>query len=172
VIKIKVFVASKSTIKIEAARSAVSQRYPYAEIIVEGIDVPSGVSPQPHGLDETTVGAQNRLAHLEALHPLTDTDILISIENGLVLQGGRYHDIGVVIIKTLEVGTQIGYTRKVTIPKKAVKKAQKRGPDTNYGDILAEQHNKSWIAKDPHRFLTGIPRKKFLEEALAYLLEE
>lgn len=74
-----VAVGSLNPVKIGAARAVVSQLAPGAR--VEGIGVPSGVSEQPWGDDETIRGALSR-AH--AARTALDADWGIGIEGGVI----------------------------------------------------------------------------------------
>lgn len=55
-----IIVASTNPVKIEAARLGFEALFPGEQFHAQGIDVPSGVSAQPHGDAETLQGAQNR----------------------------------------------------------------------------------------------------------------
>ncbi|NLG06552.1 MAG: DUF84 family protein [Candidatus Pacebacteria bacterium] len=61
----KIFVASKNPVKINAVKIAVSDSYPKAEVI--GIEVNSGVSAQPMSDEETLRGSINRAQALKKL---------------------------------------------------------------------------------------------------------
>lgn len=65
--------------KIAAATDAVACYAPHAE--VEGAAVESGVSPQPVGFEEISLGARNRAARAFALG---DCDLAVGYEDGLV----------------------------------------------------------------------------------------
>jgi inosine/xanthosine triphosphatase len=66
-------------VKVGAARAVISQCWPDAE--VEGVSVPSGVSDQPFGDEETIRGA---LARARAACAELGADIGIGIEGGVV----------------------------------------------------------------------------------------
>lgn len=74
----RVAVGSLNPVKVAAARRVIHYYWPDAT--VEAVDVPSGVSPQPWGLEETLAGARRRaeaaLAHGQA-------DLGIGLEGGV-----------------------------------------------------------------------------------------
>jgi inosine/xanthosine triphosphatase len=76
-----VAVGSTNPVKIGAARAVIHAVFPDARI--EGISVPSTVSDQPIGDDETIRGA---LARASAARQALDADIGVGIEGGVVEQ--------------------------------------------------------------------------------------
>lgn len=86
-----IFVGSTNPVKTNAVIMAASEQWP--EVVVVGLDVPTGVSEQPLSDAETQRGASNRarqaLDEGLRLHPTTDTLVL-----GLGLEGGvtEYQD--------------------------------------------------------------------------------
>jgi inosine/xanthosine triphosphatase len=82
----RVFVGSTSPPKISAVRTAFERFGASAE--VTGVDVPSGVSPQPVGLAEITAGARNRAreAYARDAGDRESAGVLaVGIEDGLVV---------------------------------------------------------------------------------------
>lgn len=77
---LKVLVATKSAVKVQATREAFERFFPEREIEVTPIDVPSGVPRQPVD-DWTLVGAQNRLQGLKDLQ--LQYNYIVAIEGGL-----------------------------------------------------------------------------------------
>ena len=77
-----VAVGSTNPVKIGAVRAVIAQIAPGAR--VEGVSVPSGVSDQPIGDDETIRGA---LARATAAREALGTDLGVGIEGGVVEQG-------------------------------------------------------------------------------------
>ena len=57
---IRVAVGSKNPTKLNSAKAAIERAFPSAQVACHGYDVPSGVSDQPMGDEETRVGAFNR----------------------------------------------------------------------------------------------------------------
>ncbi|HEX7018338.1 MAG TPA: inosine/xanthosine triphosphatase [Patescibacteria group bacterium] len=84
-----IFVGSTNPVKINAVVNATSETWP--DVIVEGFEVPSGISEQPMSDEETRQGATNRAkAALEAGlkgHSSTGEALGIGLEGGVFKQG-------------------------------------------------------------------------------------
>jgi inosine/xanthosine triphosphatase len=78
----RIAVGSTNPVKIGAARAVIAQCWPDAG--VEGVSVPSGVSDQPFGDDETIRGA---LARAGAARAALGADLGVGIEGGVVERG-------------------------------------------------------------------------------------
>ena len=76
----KVIVASKNPTKIQAAQNGFWEMFPDEAFDFEGISVPSGVSDQPIGDEETYRGAMNRVEAAKLARP--DADFWVGIEGG------------------------------------------------------------------------------------------
>ncbi len=87
-----VLVGSKNPAKLKAVESGFKAYF--CDVVVRGIDVPSGVSAQPIG-EETFRGAENRVRHLQRLGK---ADYYCAIEGGLVKNYGRVFCFGVACI--------------------------------------------------------------------------
>lgn len=78
--QLKIIVGSRNPVKVNAAKSAIGQFFPQAEIQCEGVECPSGVRDQPMTEEETRIGAENRLRwcqeHFQA-------DFYVSMEGGV-----------------------------------------------------------------------------------------
>jgi inosine/xanthosine triphosphatase len=79
----RIAVGSKNPVKIGAAQAVLARIAP--EATVEGVAVPSGVSDQPWGDEETIRGA---LARAHAARAALDADWGIGIEGGVIDDGG------------------------------------------------------------------------------------
>jgi len=85
----KIFVASKNPVKINAITIAASETYPDVEVL--GIAVSSGVSAQPMTDEETLRGSINRA---QALKKLALAKKLCSVKEEVIFvgaEGGVYH---------------------------------------------------------------------------------
>ena len=76
----RVRVGSRKAPKIEAVRSALDAFAP--GVVVDGVDVDSGVSGQPVGWSEIAAGARNR-AHGALAAPGAPCDLAVGIEDGI-----------------------------------------------------------------------------------------
>lgn len=84
----KLIVASKNPVKIEATLEGFQSMFPEEMIEIEGISAESGVSDQPLTDEETLRGAENRAKNAKALFP--DADFWIGIEGGLEEIDGKH----------------------------------------------------------------------------------
>ncbi|MGE3770645.1 MAG: DUF84 family protein [Bdellovibrionales bacterium] len=81
----KVVLGSKNAAKVAAVEKAL--RAYWDDVVVTGIDVPSGVPAQPLGHDETMRGAINRARAAYAASP--DCDMAVGLEGGVVDIAGQ-----------------------------------------------------------------------------------
>eukprot|EP00928_Gymnodinium_smaydae_P064043 TRINITY_DN47479_c0_g1_i1.p1 TRINITY_DN47479_c0_g1~~TRINITY_DN47479_c0_g1_i1.p1 ORF type:complete len:200 (-),score=30.27 TRINITY_DN47479_c0_g1_i1:84-683(-) len=161
--KRRVAVASTARQKIEAAQRALGGT-------AEGFKAPSLVSDQPVGLDETLLGAKNRLAALIGARP--DADLAVSIENGIVRISGAdgqesWMDLAVVIVRDLRSGAEsVATSAGVRFPTKSVDRWADAGRKGTVGDVLAEELGCD--KQDPHSSLTNgsFTRTQLLEHAI------
>lgn len=77
----QVLVASHNPVKIEATQKGFAKMFPDSSFGFRAISVPSGVSLQPMGRQETSQGAMNRAQN--ALSALPDSDYAVGIEGGV-----------------------------------------------------------------------------------------
>lgn len=77
----QIIVSSQNPVKIAATRSAFSAVWPTAACTVKGIKIPSGVSDQPVGDEETHLGALNRASRAQESAP--EGDFWVGIEGGI-----------------------------------------------------------------------------------------
>jgi len=79
--RIKIAVASRNPVKIEAAQRGFEKMFAGAVLEIISQEVPSGVSIQPRGTDEIMRGALNRANNVREVVP--DTDFWVGIEGGV-----------------------------------------------------------------------------------------
>ena len=79
----KIVVASKNPTKINAALNGFQEMFPNETFEATGISVPSGVSDQPIGDEETYQGAYNRAQGAKTAIP--DADYWVGIEGGNIV---------------------------------------------------------------------------------------
>ena len=96
----KIIVASRNPIKVQAALQGFEEMFPAETFTTEGISVPSGVSDQPLGDDETYQGALNRVTAARTAQP--DADYWIGIEGGNIITGHGMEVMAWVIIQSRE----------------------------------------------------------------------
>lgn len=78
---LKVIIASKNPVKIEATRAGFQRMFPDQSFLFEGISVPSDVSEQPMTHAETQQGAMNRVKNAKAKY--SEADFWVGIEGGV-----------------------------------------------------------------------------------------
>ena len=84
----KISVASRNPVKLEAARLAFERVFPSETIAIGSADVGSGVSDQPMSDDETRSGARNRA--MAALAADSGADFGVGMEGGIDRMDGEY----------------------------------------------------------------------------------
>lgn len=77
----KIIVASRNPIKVEATRMAFAEVFPNEVLKCEGISVASGVSDQPMDEAETKLGAINRVQN--AIKDTPNADYWVGLEGGI-----------------------------------------------------------------------------------------
>ncbi|MEL7423786.1 MAG: inosine/xanthosine triphosphatase [Bacteroidota bacterium] len=80
-----IIVASRNPVKVQAALQGFEEMFPEQGFIAEGINVPSGVSDQPIGDEETYQGAWNRVQAAKVERP--EADFWVGIEGGNIIHG-------------------------------------------------------------------------------------
>ncbi len=109
---IKVVVASKNPVKIEAAKESFSKAFPDAQIEIYAVDAPSKVNDQPMSATETKEGAINRVAYCQQHH---QADYYIAYEGGVEILDGNPSTYAVVCIADADK-LQTGRTASLPLP--------------------------------------------------------
>jgi inosine/xanthosine triphosphatase len=78
---IKVIVASKNPVKLQAVRLGFEEMFPKQDFDFSSLEVPSGVSDQPASDLETLQGARNRALRATELFP--QADYWVGVEGGI-----------------------------------------------------------------------------------------
>ena len=103
-----VALASKAGPKLRALETALarlSDSSSDTSYCVEPCKAPSGIAEQPHGVEETKLGAKNRLAATKRLRAGERCDFIVAIENGIVQHGdddeggGCWYDFAWVLVE-------------------------------------------------------------------------
>ena len=97
--KLNVIVGSKNPTKIKAVSEAFKRVFKKNNVVVSGVSVPSGVSDQPMGSNETKTGAENRLKNLKT-HL---ADFYVGIEGGCGFEEKILYAFAWVVVKTKKV---------------------------------------------------------------------
>lgn len=95
-----VIVGSKNPVKINAVKEGFMKVFPNQPIKVEGVLVPSNVSKQPMGDEETYLGASNRAEESKKLIP--SADFFVGVEGGIIKRNSQYDSFAWIIILSLK----------------------------------------------------------------------
>lgn len=113
----KIIVASKNPVKVNATRRAFEQMFPdETEFSVEGVSVVSGVRDQPLTFDETLEGARNRVDNARTEYP--DADYWVGLEGGVELHGSDMAVSGWVVTRNRDGLEGKSMTNTVYLPPK------------------------------------------------------
>ena len=166
----KIAVGSTSVHKTGAVEAACREIFD-EELQVRGFKAASNINEQPMGMDETLLGAENRLKHLVQLAGEIAYDLYVAMEGGMfqiqTSEGLRYMDCGIVIAQDADLRRAIANCAGIELPIAAVAEASERGfRSTTVGSILAEKIGID--GTDVHEALTDtlLDRKSVLAQAL------
>lgn len=167
-----VAIATKSSLKIEAVKDVCNSYFSksgsvHIDYISHGCD--SEINEQPFTLEETLLGAQNRLKNLKSilLQDCYEYFICVSIENGIVKVGDIYIDLAIVIIENKAGKQFISTSSGMTFDEEFVEEARHRGFYSNtVGSVISERFHCD--STDPHNYLSFeiVNRSKLLKQAL------
>lgn len=94
----KIIVASKNPVKINAVRQAFTQMFPDEQLDIREVAAPSGVADQPMTHEEGMTGARNRVEHIYTVHP--DADFWVGLEGANEDVGDHMQSCASVVIKS------------------------------------------------------------------------
>ncbi len=105
----RVIVASHNPVKLLAVRRGFERMFPQADLMLDSVSVPSGVSHQPMDSAETRQGALNRARGAALARP--DADFWVGIEGGVEAENGALGAFAWVAVLSSE---QAGFSRTGT----------------------------------------------------------
>ncbi len=113
----RVAVGTLNPVKLAATRRVIQYYWPEAE--VTAVDVPSGVSPQPWGIEETIAGARHRAC---LARKRLDADVGVGLEGGIeeIPQVDGVFLTGWAAVCTREGRVFLGSGGRVLLPPKMV----------------------------------------------------
>ena len=91
-----VVIASGNPVKIQAVAAGFNRLFPGETFSFEGLDLPSGVSDQPYGDQETLTGAVNRARAAQKQRP--QAHFWVGVEGGVAGSGGELMAFAWVVI--------------------------------------------------------------------------
>lgn len=165
---LRVVAASGNPVKIEAVRRGFERMFPQAEIEVQGVNVPSGVSHQPMSDAETLQGALNRARAARQVQP--QADFWAGVEGGIEEQGGCLSAFAWVVILSAE---RCGKARSATFDlPPALAEMIRQGVELGEADdrLFGRQNSKQ--QNGAVGLLTGdvIDRARYYEQAVVLAL--
>jgi inosine/xanthosine triphosphatase len=100
----KIIIASKNPIKIQAVHDGFTEIFPDWKLETEGVSVPSEVSDQPIGDKETFTGALNRAKNAQKAMP--NADFWVGVEGGNIRHGENEMEVmaWIVVISKNKIG--------------------------------------------------------------------
>ena len=100
----KIIIASKNPVKIQAVHDGFAEMFPDWTLETEGVSVPSEVSDQPMGDEETFTGALNRAKNAQKAKP--NADFWIGVEGGNIRHGENEMEVmaWIVVISKDKIG--------------------------------------------------------------------
>jgi len=108
----RIAVASRNPIKLDAARRAFARVFPESSPVVEAVDVASGVAEQPMTDGETQKGARNRAQGAIAAAP--GADFGVGMEGGIERMDGEF--LAFAWMAVTDRAGALSEARSVTLP--------------------------------------------------------
>jgi len=134
-----VLVASKNPIKIEAIREGFFKVFPDTEYEFLSVEVSSGVSDQPFGMEETLTGAKNRVEQLVNTQP--SAAYYAGIEGGVAVHEGELFAFAWIVIRNSDGYLSKSQTGHFPLPSR-VKMLVEQGIELGHAtDQIFELHN-------------------------------
>lgn len=110
----KVVIASKSPVKIEASKRGFLAMFPHTDFIFECVSANSGISDQPMSGEEIRNGSIGRVTHARELLP--EADFYIGLEGGVENLYGELHNTGWVTVESKNNKRGHGRTLSFALP--------------------------------------------------------
>lgn len=160
-------VTSENALKINSVINAYNKVEINAR--VSGYTADSKIGEQPVN-EDTLIGARNRIISLKK--EVFGLDRIISIENGIFLEEGKWIDRAVVVLYVPKSKQEIiEYSKGVEFPRKYVDMARELGFQTTTVGEVMEKEGFVTNKKDPHLSISGISREIYLEETVLKLVK-
>lgn len=134
----KVLVASKNPVKINSVLNGFEKVFKTKNFKIEGVSVSSEISDQPMSVDETFLGARNRVKNAKKID--STANFVVGIEGGLEIFEEQYYAFAWVIIDN---GTKVGKARTASfmLPPKITKLIEQGMELGHADDIVFSQNN-------------------------------
>ncbi len=163
----KIVVASKNPVKINATLNGFKKMFPEMIFEVEGISVPSNVSEQPTSDAETFTGALHRVDN--ASKEITDADFWVGIEGGVEEKQSEMEAFAWIIVKSNNGKYGKGRTGTFFLPAK-ISELIKQGKELGEADDIVFGRTNSKQENGAVGILTGdvVDRTKYYTEAVIF----
>jgi inosine/xanthosine triphosphatase len=164
----KIIVASKNPVKINAVLNGFSKMLHSQDFKIEGISVASGVSEQPQNDAETFQGAVNRANNVSKMN---DADFWVGIEGGIEEKNLAMEAFAWVVIKSKTGMLGKGRTGTFFLPPE-IAKLIKQGKEFGEADDIVFGRTNSKQENGAVGILTGniIDRTQYYKEAVILAL--
>ena len=163
----RIVIASKNPVKINATLSGFKKMFPDINFEVEGVSVPSNVSEQPRSDAETFTGAINRADN--ASKEITEANFWVGIEGGIEEKQSGMEAFAWVVIKSNDGKYSKGRTGTFFLPQK-VGELIKQGKELGEADDIVFGRSNSKHENGAVGILTGdaVDRTKYYTEAVVF----
>lgn len=164
----KIIIASKNPVKINAALKGFRKMFPQEIFVVEGLPILSGVSEQPMSDKETLQGAVNRAENLS--RELPRADFWVGLEGGVEEIDGEMRSFAWAVVKSRQKLGK-GRTATMILPKK-IAELIKQGKELGEADDIVFKKENSKLSSGAVGILTDeiIDRTEFYWPAVALAL--
>ena len=162
-------VGSKNPVKIKAAVLGFEAMFPATTFESQPFEVPSGVSDQPMGCEETLQGATNRATALKELVP--HADYFVGIEGGIEVIDNTFFANAWIVIIDVQDNLAKGRSGSFALPPK-VKDLVESGIELGHAnDQVFNAHNSKQLGGAVGSLTGGlISRQSLYEHAMALAL--
>ena len=136
---IKIIVASKNPVKINATLKAFKKMFPRNKLLMEGVSVSSGVSDQPKSDEESLTGSHNRASNAKKQYP--DADYWIGLEAAVGLINDKMSSFSWVVVISKDGKIGRGRTATYILPDKVADLINQGKELGEANDIIFDKHN-------------------------------
>lgn len=163
----KIVIASKNPVKINATLNGFQKMFPETHFEVEGVSVSSNVGEQPRSDMETFTGAINRAEG--ASKEITDADFWVGIEGGIEEKQSDMEAFAWVVIKSSNGKYGKGRTGTFFLPLK-VGELIRQGKELGEADDIVFGRSNSKQENGAVGILTGnaVDRTEYYTEAVVF----
>lgn len=164
----KIGVTSQNKLKVDAVKKAYSFIGDSLEVL--GYEADSGVGEQPVG-EQTLQGARNRISDIKS--KIDGLDRIISIENGIFEENGKWLDKAVIVVYNPHDDKEhVAYSEPVIFPTKYVETARQKGFNTTTVGQVMQDEGFVENRKDPHLTISGTSRQTYLKNTIQKLVNK